>query len=81
MQTDPLQQAYEHFQAGRLDQAEASCRVVLGPNPEHAEANHFMGAIRFQQGKPDEALAFLKRAVASPSANAEMHNKIGRAHV
>ena len=77
MQTDPLQQAYEHFQAGRLDEAEASCRVVLGPNADHAEANHFMGAIRFQQGKPDEALAFLKRAVASPRANAEMHNNLG----
>jgi type II protein arginine methyltransferase len=77
MQNDPLQQAYEHFQAGRLDQAEERCRVVLGPNPDHAEANHFMGAIRFQQGKPAEALAFLKRAVASPGASADMHNNLG----
>jgi type II protein arginine methyltransferase len=77
MQTDLLTQAYDHFQAGRLDQAEAVCHILLGPNPDHAEANHFMGAIRFQQGKPDEAIAFLKRAVASPRANAEMHNNFG----
>jgi len=77
MQTDPLQQAYEHFQAGQFKQAGACCHLVLGPDPDHVEANHFMGAIRFQQGRVDEALVFLRRAVASPRANAEMHNNLG----
>ena len=79
MQPDPLSQAIEHFRSGRLDEAEERCRVVLGRDPEHAEANHLLGAMRFQQGKIEEALAFLKRAAASPRATAEMHNHLGSA--
>ena len=79
MQPDPLSQAIEHFRSGRLDEAEERCRVVLGRDPEHAEANHLLGAMRFQRGKIEEALAFLKRAAASPRATAEMHNHLGSA--
>ena len=79
MQPDPLSQAIEHFRSGRLDEAEERCRVVLGRDPEHAEANHLLGAMRFQRGLYEEALAFLKRAAASPHATAEMHNHLGSA--
>jgi len=77
MQQDHLSQAYAHFQSGNLGLAEESCRVMLGANPEHAEANHFLGAIRFRQGRFEEALAFLKRAAATPRATAEMQNHLG----
>jgi type II protein arginine methyltransferase len=79
MPLDPLSQAIEHFRFGRLKEAEACCRIVLGRDPEHAEANHLLGAMRFQQGMNEEALAFLKRAAASPRATAEMHNHLGSA--
>jgi hypothetical protein len=79
MQPDPLSQAIEHFRAGRLKEAEERCRVVLGRDPEHAEANHLLGAMRFQRGMNEEAVAFLKRAAASPRATAEMHNHLGSA--
>src|SRR5882672_9242855 len=79
MQPDPLSQAIEHFRSGRLDEAEERCRVVLGRDPEHAEANHLLGAMRFQRGMNEEALTFLKRAAASPRATAEMHNHLGSA--
>jgi len=79
MQPDPLSQAIEHFRSGRIKEAEERCRVVLGRDPEHAEANHLLGAIRFQQDKIEDALAFLKRAAASPRATAEMHNHLGSA--
>jgi len=79
MQPDPLSQAIEHFRFGRLKEAEACCRVVLGRDPEHAEANHLLGAMRFQRGMNEEALAFLKRAAASPHATAEIHNHLGSA--
>ena len=65
------------FKSGRLGEAEERCTVMLNRNPEYAEANHLLGAIRFQQGKTEEALAFLKRATASPGATAEMHNNLG----
>jgi type II protein arginine methyltransferase len=79
MLSDPLSQAIEHFKAGRLAESEECCRVVLERNPSHALANHLLGAIRFQQGKTEDAIAFLKRAVASPQATAEMHNHLGSA--
>jgi type II protein arginine methyltransferase len=79
MQPDPLSQAIEHFRSGRLDEAEERCRVVLGRDPEHAEANHLLGAMCFQRGMNEEALAFLKLAAASPRATAEMHNHLGSA--
>ncbi len=77
MQSDPLSQAFEHFHYGRLDEAEERCSVLLDRNPDSAEANHLLGAIRFQQGRSEEALALLKRATASPGATAEMHNNLG----
>ena len=65
MQPDPLSRAIEHFRFGRLDEAEERCRLVLDHNAGHAEANHFLGA--------------MKRAAASPRATAEMHNHLGAA--
>jgi len=79
MQPDPLSQAYEHFQFGRLDEADEHCRKLLDSNPEYTEANHLLGAIRFQQGRIEECVAFLKRAATSPRATAELHNNLGAA--
>src|SRR5215471_5241122 len=77
MQPDALSQAFEQFRLGRFDEAERCCRVVLDGNPHHAEINHLLGAIRFQQGNLEEALTFLKRATVSPGATAEHHNNLG----
>jgi type II protein arginine methyltransferase len=79
MQADPLSQAIEYFRSGRLKEAEERCRFVLGRDPGHAEANHLLGAMRFQQDKAEEAVVFLKLAAASPRATAEMHNHLGSA--
>ena len=77
MEPDALSQAYEQFRLGRYDVAERHCRTVLERNPDHAEINHLLGAIRFQQGNLEEALALLKRATVSPGATAEHHNNLG----
>src|SRR5262250_2487400 len=77
MKPDPLSQAIEQFRLKRYDVAERHCRTVLERNPDHAEINHLLGAIRFQEGKLEEALALLKRATISPGATAEHHNNLG----
>src|SRR5215471_3616811 len=77
MEPDPLSQAFEQFRLGRYDVAERHCRIVLERNPDHAEINHLLGAIRFRQGNLEDALALLKRATISPGATAEHHNDLG----
>jgi SAM-dependent methyltransferase len=77
MEPDALSQAYEQFRLGRYDVAERHCRTVLERNPDHADINHLLGAIRFQQGNLEEALALLKRATVSSGATAEHHNNLG----
>jgi type II protein arginine methyltransferase len=57
--------------------AERHCRTVLEHNPDHADIDHLLGAIRFRQGKHEEALTFLKRATVSRAATAEHHNSLG----
>ena len=80
MAEDPLSQAIAFFRDGDPAKAEASCVIILQRNPGHAEANHLLGAIRFQQGRTAEAITFLKRAAASPLATAEIYNHLGSAH-
>jgi Flp pilus assembly protein TadD len=57
--------------------AERHCKAVLDRNPDHADINHLLGAIRFQQGNLEEALTHLKRATVWPGATAEYHNNLG----
>src|SRR6185437_1643808 len=77
MDQDPLQQAFAHHSAGRLEAAALSYRAVLARDPDHTEANHLLGVIRFQQGHTGEARTHLARATAAAAATAEMHNNFG----
>src|SRR6266550_5100348 len=79
MSLDSLHQAYGYFQDGRLDEADECCAIVLSRNPDHMQANHLLGVIRFRQGRIAEAVDLLKRAAASPVATAETHNNFGAA--
>jgi type II protein arginine methyltransferase len=77
MDVDPLEQAYQQFQAGQLQEADVSCQFVLVDVPDNAEAWHLLGIIRFRQGRNDEACELLERATALPAATPEMHNNLG----
>jgi SAM-dependent methyltransferase len=79
MPPDPLTLAIEDFRCARFGQAEERCREMLARNPDDAEANHLLGALRFRDGHAEDALTFLARAAASPGASAEMHNHLGAA--
>jgi len=74
MNSSPLisrifQTASEHFQAGRLLDAENAYKLVLQSIPEHPDALHYLGIISHQSGKGDDAVELIKRAINSkPSA-------------
>src|SRR5258708_40149988 len=74
MISDPILQAFQQFQNGQYDEAGESCRLFLAGNPDHAQVNHLFGVIRFPQGRMDEALELVQRALSAPAATAEMHN-------
>ena len=74
---EQLDQAYQLFQAERLDEAAAAIQSALLQDASNAEAHHLMGIILFRQGRNDAACEALARAAAAPGATPEMHNNYG----
>jgi tetratricopeptide (TPR) repeat protein len=59
--------ALDHHHAGRLADAEAGYRGIVGENPDHVEALHHLGVLLHQRRQHANAAAFLDRAlVLSP---------------
>src|ERR1043165_9375113 len=76
-QKDPLQEAFDLYSAGRMDQAIQAYQAILSLEPNNAEANHLLGVIAFRQGQAELARDYIARAADSPGATAEMHNNLG----
>ncbi|MFS8885695.1 tetratricopeptide repeat protein [Synechococcus sp. H70.2] len=62
---DLLQQALNHHQQGRLEEAEQLYRAVLRSVPRHPEAHHKLGQLTRQRGQPRAALHHLVTAVSA----------------
>jgi tetratricopeptide (TPR) repeat protein len=58
-----LQRARKAHTGGGLDKAEAAYAELLMLDPAHAEALHLLGAVRFQQGRLEEADALMSRSI------------------
>jgi tetratricopeptide (TPR) repeat protein/SAM-dependent methyltransferase len=71
--------AIEHFNAGRLDEAERLCRDALMFNKGHFDAQHMLGIIAMRVGNLDAAAELYGRALAINGRNAECHFNL--AHV
>lgn len=57
--------ALARYRAGDVQGAASSCEVALDADPNRAGALDFLGAIRRQQGRREEALQLAKRAAAA----------------
>lgn len=77
---DLFAQALQHFQAGRLQQAEASIRRLLAVNANHADGLHLLGLIAARVGRYDAAVDLIGRAVAIRPDFPEAHYNLGRAY-
>jgi tetratricopeptide (TPR) repeat protein len=62
---------------GRLTEAEALCRRVLGAQPNLPEAEHLLGVIAHQNGKLGEAIEHVQRAVKLAPKVALYHANLG----
>jgi tetratricopeptide (TPR) repeat protein len=70
-------EALQHFQCGRLPEAEAACRAIVDHSPANVQALHLLGVLAHQTGRNDEAALRLGEAVRLDSSNAEYHYNLG----
>ena len=59
-----LQDALENHRAGNLPAAEQAYRAVLRSAPQNADALSLLGVVLEAQGRGDEALAYIRQAIA-----------------
>jgi len=74
-----LQLAIGHHEAGRLQQAEALYRQILGVQPNHPEALNLLGVLALQAGRPDLAISFIRQVIAVKPHFAGAFNNLGAA--
>lgn len=72
-----LDRAIALHQRGQLANAEKLYRNVLRARPNHVEARHFFGILRFQQGRADEALVLIAAALDAKPDYPEAHYNRG----
>ena len=82
---DPINpQAQEHttfcgnyYREGKLQEAEARCRLAREFAPKFAEPVNLLGLIELSRGHVDNARDYFKEAIALKNDFAEAHNNIG----
>jgi tetratricopeptide (TPR) repeat protein len=72
-----VQRALQLHQAGRRQEAEALYRQVLGQQPNHAAALHFLGLLLHQTGRSEEGLELIEQSVTLQPQNADFLNNMG----
>src|ERR1700682_348591 len=76
---EALELAIGHHRTGRLSEAEALYRQVLGVEPRHADALHLLGRIEHTRGRFDEAVELFDRAIAADGSPPMFYNNLGEA--
>lgn len=77
---DPLfARAYAAHRDGRLADAERDYRATLDADPVHTDALHLLGVLRHQQGRHEEAVDLVGRAVALRPDDAGLQLNLGNA--
>ena len=69
--------AIDHFEAGRLDDAEAACRAMLAKDATQPDALFLLGLIAQRRGNIDKAVERLRAALKRNRRNPLFHNALG----
>ncbi len=72
-----LNQALELHRAGRLDDAGAIYEKLLTEGPEHADAAHLLGLVRFRNNDFESAIRLIGDALARDPENPIYHANLG----
>ncbi len=71
--------AVDHFEAGRLAEAEALCRAILATDAMQPDALFLLGAIAHRRGRHEEAVARIRTALRRNRRNPVYYNALGLA--
>jgi len=69
----------QRHQAGRLVEAERLYREVLGQQPGHADATHYLGVLAHQCGRTDAAVELIRRSLVANPLSAVANYNLGNA--
>jgi len=72
-----MQTAVAHHRAGRLGDAEAIYRQVLGVQPDNPDALHLLAVIAAQEGRHDAAIDLIRKAITLDPGNHGYHCDLG----
>lgn len=72
--------ALDQYRAGRLDEAERACKLVLDVAPRHADALHLRGAIAYQRCNSDQAIELIEEAIRIDPSKPDYLNTLGVAY-
>lgn len=73
----PLQQAVQAFQNGRLSEARRDCQQAIDADPRHATAHQLLGLIEHRAGRFDQAVAALRASITLGDEQAPWHFNLG----
>lgn len=66
--------ALSHHRTNQLDDAERIYQQLLAAEPDHADAMHLLGVIRFQRGQLDLAEILVRRSIELAPADSKFSN-------
>ena len=72
-----LRQAIELLRSDELEQAERALAQVLRQQPQQADALHFMGVLRHNQGRSQDGIALIQQSLTQLPDNAGAWNNLG----
>jgi len=75
-----LQQAISHHRSDDFSRAGDLYLEVLNQSPEQPDALHFLGVLRHQQGRDDEAIGLIERSLAKAPSYVDAWNNLGNVY-
>jgi protein O-GlcNAc transferase len=78
---EEFNQANLLLQRGEVRAAASAYRKLLARDPGHAAANHLLGVIELQCGRPGDAVTFIAKAIEADANDAHAHLNLGAAYM
>ncbi len=74
-----VQRAMALHQQGKLTEAAEIYSTVLRSTPNQVESLHYLGVVRHQLGRHDEAVALIQKAITLQKNDPSAHSNLGLA--